>query len=563
MDASVKGNMSESIFALEDSKDLFEAIGGMNDDQDFGNNGGLPKPDNTEYGVDDMLTIIPGSTDPYAQSVTAKQEPTAEQKRFVLDKFAEQMEKNHLNEVNKEAIDTLSPIVQDMAGSSINVNQFLNDLQDQAFQRISAQNVSEAQPGGAVPEDDGLAGQGDVGAQQPGAMAPATDPTALGPGAQEAPGGIPTEPSLDANVGDPNAMGGADDLGLGGITDDTGSAGLDSFGAEPGAPEGGELGLDGIGAEGGEGGDLGLDGIGGEGESAPVEGSEGGELGLDGIGAEGGEGGEGGDLGLDGIGGEGEGASAEGGEGGSAEGGAGGKDDDILGGSNLDNMSDDAFGGDDTNNKSDEKGPSTSDNDDDSAFEAEMTQKMPILESLREKYMDDVAKERASAALCEFVQRRQMEKKAQLEAKSKAFAAEQVKFEAAAATMRNELGSKVGSLIAEESNKRAESILESASRAYANAQKRKADAMMVHPKPAHVESAAIPDSLKAQLESISKDYHATVARENSAKAEAARAAAPAPKLESQQVAPKAAPKATTAKPKTMLESQLAGILARH
>ena len=192
-----------------------------------------------------------------------------------------------------------------------------------------------------------------------------------------------------------------------------------------------------------------------------------------------------------------------------------------------------------------------------------MTQKMPILESLREKYMDDVAKERASAALCEFVQRRQMEKKAKLEAQSKAFAAEQVKFEATAATMRNELGGKVGSLIAEESNKRAESILESASRAYASAQKRKADAMMVHPKPVQVESAAIPDSLKAQLESISKDYHATVARENSAKAEAARAAAPAPKLESQQVAPKAAPKAMTGKPKTMLESQLAGILARH
>ena len=562
MDASVKGNMSESIFALEDSKDLFEAIGGMNDDQNFGNNGGLPQPDNTEYGVDDMLTVIPGSTDPYAgQSVTAKQEPTAEQKRFVLDKFAEQMEKNHLNEVNKEAIDTLSPIVQDMAGSSINVNQFLNDLQDQAFQRISAQNVSEAQPGGAVPEDDGLAGQGDVGAQQPDAMAPVTDPTALGPGAQEAPGGIPTEPSLDANVGDPNAMGGADDLGLGGITDDTGSAGLDSFGAEPGAPAGGDLGLDGIGAEPGapEGGELGLDGIGGE-PGAP----EGGELGLDGIGGEGesapAEGGEGGDLGLDGIGAEG----GEGGEAGSAEGSAGGKDDDILGGSNLDKMSDDSFGGDDADKKNEDKGPSTSEGDeDDSAFEAEMSQKMPILESLREKYMDDVARERASDALCEFVQRRQMQKKAKLEAESKAFAAEQTKFEAAAATMRNELGGKVGSLIAEESNKRAESILESASRAYANAQKRKADAMMVHPKPVQVESASIPDSLKAQLESISKDYHATVARENSAKAEAARAAAPAPKLESQQVAPKAAPKAMTGKPKTMLESQLAGILARH
>ena len=561
MDASVKGNMSESIFALEDSKDLFEAIGGMNDDQNFGNNGGLPQPDNTEYGVDDMLTVIPGSTDPYAgQSVTAKQEPTAEQKRFVLDKFAEQMEKNHLNEVNKEAIDTLSPIVQDMAGSSINVNQFLNDLQDQAFQRISAQNVSEAQPGGAVPENDGLAGQGDVGAQQPGAMAPVTDPTALGPGAQEAPGGIPTEPSLDANVGDPNAMGGADDLGLGGITDDTGSAGLDSFGAEPGASEGGDLGLDGIGSEGGEGGDLGLDGIGGEGESAPAEGGEGGDLGLDGIGS---EGGEGDDLGLDGIGGEGESAPAEGGEGSSVDGGAGGKDDDILGGSNLDNMSDDSFGGDDADKTSEDKGPSTSEDDDDSAFEAEMSQKMPILESLREKYMDDVATERASAALCEFVQRRQMEKKAKLEAKSKAFAAEQVKFEAAAATMRNELGSKVGRLIAEESNKRAESILESASRAYANAQKRKAEARVVHPKPVQMESAAISDSLKAQLESISKDYHATVARENSAKAEAARAAAPAPKLESRQVARKAAPKAMNGKPKTMLESQLAGILARH
>lgn len=549
MDTSVKGNMSKSIFALEDSKELFEAIGGLNDDQNFGNSGGIPQPDNTEYGVDDMLTVIPGSTDPYAgQSITAKQEPTAEEKRFVLDQFAEQMAKNHMNVVDKNAIDTLAPIVQNMVGSNINVNQFLTELQDQAFQRIGAQNVSEAQPTGAVPDEEGLAGQGEVGA--PGAMPQAADPTALGPGAETAPGGIPAEPSLDANVGDPNAMGG-DDLGLGGIGDDTGNAGLggDDLGLGGIGDDTGNVGLDSFGADGGAAGgnDLGLDGIGGD-DTA------GGDLGLDGIGSEGGEPGETGDVGGSSegdLGGEGD-TLPEGDKGDDSEG-------DLFGDSNLDSLSDDSFGGDDTDKDKDDKGPSTSD-DSDAEFEAELSQKMPILESLRAKYMDDVAKERASAALCEFVQRRQMEKKAKLEAQSKAFAAEQVKFEAAATTMRNELGNKVGELIADESNKRAESILENASRAYENAKKRKAGASMTaRSKPAQVESVTVPSSLKAKLESIAKDYHAAVARDNKAKLEAAAKDIPAPKLESQATPKNIAGK----KPKTMLESQLAEILARH
>lgn len=497
----------DRIFALEDSKELFEAVGNLNDDQTM--MGGAPQ-DDTEYGVDDMLTVVPGSMDPFAgQSITTQQEPSDEEKRFVIDEFAAQMAQAHKTIVDKEAIDTFSPIIQDKV--SMNVNQFLTDVQNAATQRLSAQNVSDAQPTGATPEETlALADQ-----QQGGADAGMDPNAAMGtPAMEPAPGGIAPEPSLDANVGDP--MGGdlgaapTDDLGLGGIDDSMGDA-MGDFGADAGA--GDDLGLDGITDDAGlgeEGGDLG-------GEEAPA----GDDLGLDGITDDAGEEAPAGDEATadEGV------PPAEGG------------DDDVLGGeSNLDSMDDDQFGGDDDSDDDDDAGMSDAD------FEAEMESNRAILESLHDKYVEETARENVRV-LVESFQRAKNAKKAQLESEEGAEApaeeapandapaeeahestpapaeanaapaaeeCNQALPESVEETMRNELGEKVAAMVESGSQEKAEAILENAAKAFAGATKRQA-------------AANAKAHLHATLESISANYHASVARENAAKVEKARA----------------------------------------
>lgn len=535
----------DKIFALEDSKELFEAVGNLNDDQSMMGN----TPDNTEYGVDDMLTVVPGSTDPFAgQSITTQQEPSEEEKRFVIDEFAAQMAKAHKTIVDKEAIDTFSPIIQDKV--SMNVNQFLTDVQNAATQRLSAQNVSDAQPTGATPEENlALADQ-----QQQGGMDAGMDPNAaMGtPAMEPAPGGIAPEPSLDANVGDP--MGGdagavpGDDLGLGNIDNDM-------------VGDMGDLGTDA-----GAGDDLGLGGITDDAGDLGGEGDAGADLGGD----AGGEGGD--DLGLGAISddtgadaGESEGAAGEGvAEGGDTAGDTagdeGGADDDVLGGkNNLDSLDDSQFG--DTD---DDKTKFDDDDDSDAAFEAEMESSRAILESLHAKYVEDKAREDVRV-LVESFQRAKNAKKAQLEAEQAGAATEekpagetddkpavteagdeaakpadavvanekpaeteydQKLQESAEETMRNELGEKVAAMLESESRRRAEAILENAAKAFAGAEKRKVQAE----ERAH---------LKATLESISANYHASVARENAAKVEKQRA------LHEAAMQSKQAPKQTT------------------
>ena len=488
----------DRIFALEDSKELFEAVGNLNDDQSM--MGGVP--DDTEYGVDDMLTVVPGSTDPFAgQSITTQQEPSDEEKRFVIDEFAAQMAQAHKTIVDKEAIDTFSPIIQDKV--SMNVNQFLTDVQNAATQRLSSQNVSDAQPTGATPEETlALADQ-----QQGGADAGMDPNAAMGtPAMEPATGGIAPEPSLDANVGDP--MGGdlgaapTDDLGLGGIDD--GMGGVDDLGL--GDAGEGDLGLGDAGT--GED-DLGL-GDAGTGED---------DLGLGDVG-EGGEGegaSEGGDLGL-----------GDAGEGGEGEGASEGGEDDVLGDdSNLDSLDDGQFGDDDES---------------DADFEAEMASSRAILESLHDKYVEDKARDDVRA-LVESFQRAKNAKKAQLESEQPApaeptepaapaepaapetdvanAAPEKVECanlqESAEVDMRNELGEKVAAVLesesqakASESQAKAETILENATKAFTGAVQRKSAAQMQA-------------RLRTQLESISANYHASVARERSAKVEKERA----------------------------------------
>jgi hypothetical protein len=513
----------DRIFALEDSKELFEAVGNLNDDQSM-MNGGIQ--DDTEYGVDDMLTVVPGSTDPFAgQSVTTQQEPSDEEKRFVIDEFAAQMAQAHKTIVDKEAIDTFSPIIQDKV--SMNVNQFLTDVQNAATQRLSAQNVSDAQPTGATPEETlALADQ-----QQGGADAGMDPNAAMGtPAMEPAPGGIAPEPSLDANVGDDMGgdlgLGQTDDLGLGGEGgDDLGLGGEDDLGL------GGEGGDD-LGLGGDEGGDLGGEG----GDDLGLGGDEGGDLG--------GEGGD--DLGL---GGEGDEGGDLGGEGGDIGGEGGEGDDDVLGGeSNLDSLDDGQFGDDD-------ESKSSFGDDSDAEFESEMASSRAILESLHDKYVEDKARDDIRV-LVESFQRAKAAKKAQLEATqaTKSEPAEQPETDVKAtandapaeeecnqtniveSAMRDELGDKVAAMVESSSKAKAEAILENATKAFNGAVKRKSAAQMKA-------------RLRTQLESISANYHASVARERSAKVEKARA------LHESASVTKKAPKPST------LSQKLANIVA--
>lgn len=498
----------DAIFALEDSKELFEAIGGLNDDTGF-DSAGMAQTEEPEYGVDDMLTVVPGSTDPFAgQSITTQQEPSDEEKRFVIDQFAEQMAKAHKTIVDKDAIDTFAPIIQDKV--SMNVNQFLTDVQNAAAQRLSSQNVSDAQPSGANPDESlALADQQQQGADM---GAPAMEP---------APGGIAPEPSLDANVGDSMGMDGAqtDDLGLDGIApmDD----GFGDFGADEPAPEGGDdLGLDDITDVDAEG-DLGGDELGGE--DAGAEGDLGGdELGLDGISDMDAEGGD--DIGA-----------------GEGDGELGAGDDDVLGGdSNLSSLDDEQFdGGDDTD------GLTPPDDTSDADFEAEMAMNKAILESIHAKYVEDTARENVRNLVESFVRNNKLAK-AQVEAaqkeeckdpeecdkkecdckedeksekandgKAKEECGEECKVandvkpdtqcqvESVAAAKRDELGNKLASMVESASKEKARAILENAAKAFVSASKRQAQKKQSK-------------KLKATLESIASNYHAVAAKEKKA-----------------------------------------------
>ena len=500
--SEINAKAMADIFALEDSKNLFEAIGDLNDDQ------GMGIGTEPEYGPDDMLTVIPGSPDTFGgQSVGAPvQEPSADDKRFVVDSFAEKMANAHKTIVDEDSIDTFSPIIQQEAGPKINVRQFLTDMMNSATQRLSSQNVSEAQPTGATPEDSITAPTEGAGTEMD-PMA-AADPMGT-PAMDPAAGGIAPEPSLDANAGDPMAAG--DDLGLDGITDD----GMGDFGAEPAAPEGGDdLGLDGITD----------DGLGGEGDLG-AEGEPAGEddLGLggitdDGLGGEGDLGAEGeGDLGGD-VGGEGDlGAESEGDVGGEG---------DVLGDSNLDGLSDDTFGSDDDG----EKDSAIPEEETDADFEAEMTAKKAQLESIYSNYVEDRARRKIRSMVESYVAKKDAEaaKKAQFEA------AETKKVEETAEAKRAELGSKVAGIVeSAKDESRAAAMLEAAKRAFV---KKEA-------------SAKKDKELDSMLESIAANYHKVQAEKKATgKLQA--------KLES--ISKKYAPK-----PKDNLDAKLEAISEKH
>lgn len=514
--------MSADIFALENSLSLFETVGGLNDDQ----TAGFEDP-NKEYGVDDMLTVIPGSPDTFGgQSIDPIQEPTKEEQQFVIDRFAEEMSKSHKTVVDKDAIDSLSPIIQTQVSKNMNVNQFLTEIMNSATQRLSSQNVSEAQPTGASPEEPIAAAD-----NAENAPAPAVDPNGMGtPPMEPAPGGIAPEPSLDANVGDP-AGAPADDLGLGAITDD----GLDDFGAAP-APED-DLGLGAISDDGAAPeGDLGLDGITDDGASPDGGAAPEDDLGLgaitdDGAAPEG-----------DGAAPEGDGAAPEGGAPAPAEGGDEGGSDDVLGkGSNLDSLSDDGM----------ESGSDGDDGDDDDGmtdaeFEAQMAETQAILESIHEKFVEENSRAKVHTLVESFLKNTQTKKKVQLESQTAEFK-KNAQLEAKAGEMRSDLGHKVAGMVEASKNAGAMHILESATAAFAKAAA----------KPAPAKQESISPSLKAQLESISKNYHDVMAKQKAAAKDQKAQKAQVEAASATPAAAPAAPAAPVAEPAPIVESAAA------
>lgn len=460
--SEINAKAMADIFALEDSKGLFEAIGILNDDDTMNDAmGAQAEPD---YGPDDMLTVIPGSDDQFAgQSLSpqVQQEPSDEDKRFVVDRFNELMTNEHKNVVDPTEIETKSPIIQRElgVGSRMNVSQFLTDMMNSATQRLSAQNVSEAQPTGVATDD--IAPQG---SEQEAPVDPMAADQMGTPAMEPAPGGIAPEPSLDANV---DEMGGLD-----GITDD-GMGGLDSE-PEPPEPEDDGLGLDGITDDALGGDDLGGDAAAPEGD----DGLGGDDLGLDGITDDGfedsataPEAGEGDDAGIAPE--EGDGAAPE---------------DDVLGDSNLDSLSDGEFDDSETGDTA----PADDDTEEDAEFEAEMTAKKAQLESIYANYIEDRARTKIRSMVESYMAKK--EQKAKLESAKTETAKQEseAQLESVAAEKRAELGDKVASLVeSSKASNRAKNVLEAAKRAYAKVNK-------ANQKDAELDS---------MLESISTNYH--------------------------------------------------------
>ena len=403
-----------NIYAIEDAKDIFEAIGALNDDTDPALD---PSMGDDPFNPADLLSVTPASTDPSAfnGAFDAPAEPSEEDQRFVVDRFAEELSKVKKDTVNLNDIAPIAAIIQDEVGTKMNVSDYLEKMMLGAHERLGSQNVSEAQPTGADANADAAA------------AAPEAAPVgALGdmgtPALDAAPGGIAPEPSLETNPGDdlglgaipvePDAMGelaaepdpaaaGAegDDLGLGAITDDT--TGLGDLGAEEPAAEGGDAaGTDDIFADGG----------------------------LDG-------------LSDDALGGD-DGA-VEGGDEATADEEPAIVDDKPEGEPAVE---DDAPAG-------DESAPAADDVDDEVKFEAEMAEDRAILESLHAQYVEDMARKKIKALTEAFVLKQsQKAKKAQMESVIDSFddKKSEAVLESVAADKRNELAAKLESVLAEQ-----------------------------------------------------------------------------------------------------------------
>lgn len=305
--AEINKNAVAGVMALEDAKNLYEAIGEINDDFSGMDQGMDPM----EYSADDLLTVNPVDNDPMGSIPDlsgASAEMDEETQKFVVDRFAEMAAKLPGDTIDMADVTPIATVIKAENGIKQDVNSFLEKMMMGATQRMATQNVSEAQPNG-VAIDFNNDDTADVG----------SDVNAFGgfdgiAGLEEAPGGIESpEPALDANVGDaPSFDGIGDDLGVedadfgmgdagmgdtdmgvdagvdggefdGAAIDDALGATDDGLGTEVGDEALGDAGMDmgdDIGADDampvGEDGDIGDDlDLGGDDDGLPVEGEDG------------------------------------------------------------------------------------------------------------------------------------------------------------------------------------------------------------------------------------------------------------------------------------------------
>lgn len=191
------------IFAMEDAKGVCEAFSGQLDM-------GAPVDDDTEYGLEDMMTVNPyeGATDGEAFMQAEDDMQSPETQKFVIDQFAAEAAKLPGNSIEVSDIPALATVIQAQNGIKGDVTGFLEKTMMDTAARLTAQNVSPALPSGVVAED-GFDAHEAAPAENGFEGIPSMDPIEQS-----------AEPSLQANVDENVDLGGGDgldnlDLGLG------------------------------------------------------------------------------------------------------------------------------------------------------------------------------------------------------------------------------------------------------------------------------------------------------------------------------------------------------------
>ena len=541
------------LFCIEDARAVCEAIGGLGLNPD---NQATDEP--LEYTPDNILDVTvnenPDGMPAFPQ--LGQKELDSETQAFVVDELAKELQADGRESLTDEDLIPFMVKIKGENGISQDLTPFIDQITGSADNRLASQNVSQAQPNG-VATDLTNGADGTVPAEP-------VAPSGMGELPPEAPGGLaePTEmPALDTNTGDdfnlsvPGTEPAADPAA-------TGDFNLDV--PEPGAEVAPEDGADSFNLDvGDEGGDAPV----GDGTDTIGELDFGDEGGTDGAEApaEGGEGGSSEDdlfSALDGM-------SDE-----SLDDGTG--DDD--GGAEPPAADGDGDAGDDKGSDDDKDKPAetecaaapatecatapvtecgdtapvdepaatpapvdepaaTSVGDAEPAVESSADQSAtPVvestgnpasepalesvdakLESIKADYVEKLARERVRAITEAYDRKRALaEKRALCESiianyqEGEAAKDRQIKVESTMNEKISELGDKVASMVESSSRAKAEAILENATKAFNGAVKRKSAAQMKA-------------RLHTQLESISANYHASMARERSAKVEKARA----------------------------------------
>lgn len=137
------------IFSLEDARGVCEALGGQMDMS-------APVEDDTEYTLDDMMTVNPSPDQTFGESFMQGEDDMASQEtqKFVIDEFAKEAAKIPGSTIEVSDIPALATVIQAQNGIKGDVAGFLEKTMMAAEQRLTAQNTSDALPDGASAADE-------------------------------------------------------------------------------------------------------------------------------------------------------------------------------------------------------------------------------------------------------------------------------------------------------------------------------------------------------------------------------------------------------------------------